>query len=212
MEYCWYPRPCQRCSRWILLIIAACKLIRTSCKRSEIAQLHSAMSRDAAGSFENLFQWLLQSYITSILAANEEEEEEWELCCNACIAKHMRYDTKVIKKTNQTTYIAEYIIAVNIPVSKAKLTACTIRQILHKVSRVLIAYNIIVRMVSALYRTAAARANRYNILSVLNQQLQWATDCPTQSGASSLNVLLLASCKNWGITIVINWNNPFHWL
>ena len=149
---------------------------------------------------------------TSSKWGSHVEISTWVLCCNACIAKHMRYDTKVIKKTNQTTYIAEYIIAVNIPVSKAKLTACTIRQILHKVSRVLIAYNINVRMVSALYRTAAARANRYNILSVLNQQLQWATDCPTQSGASSLNVLLLASCKNWGITIVITWNNPFQWL
>ena len=73
---------------------------------------------------------------------------------------------------NQITYIAEYNIAVKIPLSKAKTKACTIGHIVYKVSRVLTAYYINVIMISALYRTAAARANEYNILFVSNQQLQ----------------------------------------
>ena len=78
--------------------------------------------------------------------------------------------------------------------------------------RVLMVYKISVIMISAMYRTAA-RANRYNILSVRKQQLQWVTDCPTQSGASSLKVFdCWASCKNWYITMVITWNNPSAWL
>ena len=88
----------------------------------------------------------------------------------------------------------------SIPLSKSKPTACTS----HKVSRVSIAYKISVIMISALYNTAAAKPNRYNILFIQKQQSQWATDCPTQSGASSLNVFeCWASCKIWGITMNI---------